>query len=555
MRDPSVRFRPSDLVDFVVVGSGAAGGIVAKELAAAGLSVVVLEQGPRLEPAQFEHDEFKYFFRGGITNNPQDQPQTFAPTPNQEAKQGAGQLVYARLVGGGSVHFTANYWRFHEIDFVEASRVGPISGTGFADWPITYAELEPYYTKAEWELGVSGTAGPFDAPRSRPYPLPPLPVKSSGVLFERGCRHLGLHSQPTPLAILSQPYRGRQACHHCGFCLAFGCEFGAKSSTLTSVIPMAEATGRCEIRPNSYVRQVEIDARTGRTGGVVYFDEHKVEQRQRARAVVLCANGAETARLLLMSQSNRFPHGLANSSGLVGKYLMFNGYCEAMGSFEGLLNEWKSVAASRMIHDFYDADPIRGFYGGGGIDARFTGYPLGFALGGIIGGLPPDAPTWGAEYKRLLRESYSRTMVAASHTTSLPLESNAVSLDPVLKDAWGLPALRFTYQDHPDDLAAMRFLQAKGIEILEAAGARQTWARPVQPANFSVHLLGTCRMGDDPRASVVDRYHRTHDVPNLFLCDGSSFVTSGRGQPTCTIQALAYRAGEHIAAFARRGEI
>lgn len=555
MRRNSARFRPQDLVDFVVVGSGAAGGIVAKELATAGLSVVVLEQGPRLEPSQFEHDEFKYFFQSGIVNNLERQPQTFAPTPNQTATPGGGTLLYARMVGGGSVHFTANYWRFHEIDFIERSRLGAISGTGFADWPITYAELEPYYTKAEWELGVSGTPGPFDAPRSGPYPLPPLPVKSSGVLFERGCQKLGFHSQPTPLAILSQPFNGRQACHHCGFCLAFGCEFGAKSSTLATVIPMAEATGHCEIRPNSYVHKVEIDERTGRATGVLYFDERKVEQRQRARAVVVCANGAETPRLLLMSQSSRFPHGLANSSGLVGRYLMFNGYCEAAGVFEGLLNEWKSVAATRMIHDFYDADPARGFYGGGGIDARFTGYPLGFALGGVIGGLPPDAPTWGAEFKRLLRTSYSRTMVAASHTTSLPVESNGVSLDPTLKDAWGLPALRFNYQDHADDLATMRFLQAKGVEILEAAGARRTWAYPVKPTTFSVHLLGTCRMGDDPRTSVIDRHHRTHDVPNLFLCDGSSFVTSGRGQPTCTIQALAYRAGEHIAGFARRGEI
>src|SRR5213593_1251689 len=539
------RFQPRDTVDFVIVGSGAAGGIIAKELSTAGFSVVVLEQGPRLTESQFDHDEFGTFTQSHNCNDPVTQPQTFRATPHDKAKK-ALSLIYGRLVGGSNAHFTGNFWRLRPSDFNEASVVGRMKGTGLADWPITYAELEPYYTKAEWELGVSGTPGPFDAPRSRPYPLPPLPVKSSGVLFERACNKLGLHPQPTPLAILSQPFRGRGACQHCGFCLGFGCEFGAKSSTLYTVIPVAEATGRCEIRPNSYAHKIEIDERSRRATGVVYFDDHKVEQLQRARAVVVCANGAETPRLLLMSQSPRFPDGLANSSGLVGKYLMFNGYCTAGGTFERRLNDWKSVADSRMVHDFYDTDPARGFYGGGGIDARFATYPVGFALGGLFGGLGPDAPSWGPEYKRLLRESYSRTMYVAGHTTSLPLQSNAVSLDPTLRDAWGLPALRFTYQYHADDLAAMRFMQVKALEILKAAGARRTWVDPIQEPNFSVHLLGTCRMGNDPRTSVIDKHHRTHDVRNLFLCDGSSFVTSGRGQPTCTIQALAYRAGDHI---------
>jgi choline dehydrogenase-like flavoprotein len=446
--------------------------------------------------------------------------------------------------------FTANYWRFREIDFVERSRLGPIAGTALADWPITYADLEPYYTKAEWELGVSGAPGPFDPPRSRPYPMPPLPVKSSGVLFERGARALGLHPQPAPMAILSRSFKGRPPCQHCGFCLGFGCEFQAKSSTLFTVIPIAEATGRCEIRPNSYVREVAIDAR-GRATGVIYFDGQKREQFQRARAVVLCCNGAETPRLLLMSKSRLFPDGLANSSGLVGKHLMFNGYLEAYGVFDRQLNEYKSAMVSRILWDFYESDPARGFYGGGGLDARLLALPVYFALGE----LPPDGPTWGAEYKRMLREYYTRSMSVACHSTSLPLESNNVSLDPDLKDAWGLPAMRVTYKDHPDDLAIMSFLQGKGVEILQAAGAKRTWVKPVVEQTFAAHLLGTCRMGDDPRTSVVDKFHRSHDVRNLFVCDGSSLVTGGRGQPTATIQALAYRAGEGIAAFAKRGEI
>ena len=545
---PAVRFDPRRTVDFVVVGSGAAGGIIAKELATAGLTVVVLEQGPRVEPPQFEHDEIKTLFQSALQNNPAGF--TFRRSESETAKPGQIQLLYHRLVGGGSVMFTANYWRFREIDFIEKSRLGAISGTGLEDWPITYRDLEPYYTKAEWELGISGEPGPFDPPRTRPYPLPPLPVKSSGVLFERGARALGLHPQPAPLAILSQPFHGRPACQHCGYCLGFGCEFRAKSSTLYTVIPIAEATGRCEVRPNSYVRRIEVD-KQGRVTGATYFDENKKEQFQRARAVVLCCNGSETPRLLLLSASTRFPNGLANSSGAVGKYLMFNGYSSSSGVFERPLNEFKSVTATRVLYDFYESDPKRGFYGGGAPDARSFAYPTIFALGG----LPHDAPSWGAGYKRILRDYYTRTMNVDGHSTSLPLETNSISLDPEMKDPWGLPAMRVTYRDHPDDLAMMRFLQDRAIEILEAAGARRTWRQPVQETNLAAHLLGTCRMGDDPRASVVDRYHRAHDVRNLFICDGSSLVTGGRGQPTATIQALAYRAGEHIAQFARRGEI
>ena len=544
-----VTFRPADLVDFVIVGSGAAGGIIAKELSTAGFSVVVLEQGPRLTEAQFDHDEFATFMQGRYANNLAMHPQTFRATANDKAER-AWALIYGRMVGGSNAHFTANFWRLRPRDFKEASILGGVPGTGLADWPLTYEELEPYYTKAEWELGVSGVPGPFDAPRSRPYPMPPLPVKSSGVLLERGARALGLHPQPSPMAINSRPYNGRPACQHCGFCLFFMCEYRSKSTSMVTMLPLAEATGRCEIRPESYVARVEVGP-DGRATGVAYFDSRKQLQRQRAKAVVLCANGAETPRLLLNSSSSRFPDGLANSSGVVGKYLMFNTYSGANAQFEHPLNEWKSVQNTRIVLDFYDTDPKRGFYGGGGIDGRFGKYPITFALGG----LPPGTPAWGEGFARSLAEQYSRTMFFGAHGTSLPLESNNVGLDPVVKDPWGLPSMRVTYKDHPDDLKSCQFLTSQAMQIAQAAGALKAWPDPVQPQTMAVHLLGTCRMGNDPRTSVVDRNHRTHDVRNLFICDGSSMVTSGRGQPTETISALAFRAGELIAGFAKRGEI
>ena len=246
-----IKFEDKTAVDFVIVGAGAAGGVVAKELSIAGFRVVVLEQGPYLHEGDFTHDELKhkdiwvppFIGEGMLTNDHALQPNTFRKTASEKATP-AFFAQYGRCVGGGTVHFTGNYWRFHEVDFAERTRWGAVAGTGLADWPITYADLEPYYTKAEWDLGISGLAGanPFDPPRSKPYPLPPMPVKSSGVLLEQGARKLGWHPYPAPMAILSQPYQGRSACAHCGFCELYGCEWGAKSSTLASVIPLAEKT-------------------------------------------------------------------------------------------------------------------------------------------------------------------------------------------------------------------------------------------------------------------------------------------------------------------------
>jgi choline dehydrogenase-like flavoprotein len=551
MGQETPKFETGTAVDFVIVGAGAAGGVVAKELSTAGFNVVVLEQGPYLKESDFDHDEIKISRENALTNDHKRQPNTFRKTEAETARQ-QPSIGYGRVVGGGSVHFTGNYWRFHEIDFMERSVLGPIAGADFDDWPITYADLEPYYTKVEWEIGVSGLAGssPFDPWRSKPYPVPPLPVKSSGVLAEIGAAKLGWHAYPAPMAILSKPHNGRSACVHCGFCIRFGCEVGAKSSSLVSVIRVAEKTGRCEIRPDSYVRKIETD-KSGKVTGVIYFDAKGVETFQKAKAVVVSANGAETPKLLLMSKSNLFPHGLANSSGVVGRRLMFNGGAMAGGLFEHPLNEYKSVVVTRVIHDFYMSNPGRGFYGGGGIDMRSGRAPIDFGLSG----LPPDAPRWGAEYKRMLSQYFTHTTSAVGHTTSLPVRTNSISLDPTVKDAWGLPAVRVTYRDHPDDMKIRRFFQARCKELLEAAGASKVWTSPVKEQEHAVHLLGTCRMGNDPKRSVINKDHRTHDVQNLFIADGSSFVTSGRGQPTCTIQALAFRASDQIARLAKSGDI
>ena len=546
----SVTFPHDQVIDFIIVGSGSAGGILAKELSTAGFDVVVFEQGPYRKAADFRHDEvavlYEYELMGGGVGK---SGQTFRDDPHKKAVSPHGwpPVRYAQTVGGSSVHFTANFWRFRESDFKERSLLGSIAGTNFADWPISYEELEPYYTKVDWDIGVSGAPGPFDSPRSRPFPMPPIPIKSSGVLLELGANKLGLHAQAEPLAILSQSYNGRPGCINCGYCMFFGCEANAKSSTLAAMIPAAEASGHCEIRAESAVFRVQTDS-SGRASGVLYYDVAGNERSQKAKAVILSANGAETSRLLLMSENARHPDGLANSSGFVGRNLMFNKHSVAYGVFEHQLNDYKGPQVSRMVHDFYETDESRGFYGGGGIDARplFSATPIFHAQLGM----PPDVPRWGVAFKDTMAHNFTRQMCLATGTTSLAQDRNNITLDPENTDQWGRPSLRVTYRDHDDDYAISEFLQDRSMELLDAAGAEKSWRMPIEPTDGGEHLLGTCRMGDDPTTSVVDRDHRSHDVRNLFICDGSSFVTSGRGQPTMTIMALAFRAADKIKAAA-----
>ena len=298
--------------------------------------------------------------------------------------------------------------------------------------------------------------------------------------------------------------------------------------------------------------RIETDAK-GRASEVLYFDPGGRELAQKAKAVIVCGNGVETPRLLLMSASTRHPDGLANSSGFVGRNLMFNAHSIVNSVFDEPLNDYKGVQVTRIVHDFYESDSARGFYGGGGIDAR----PLWSAtpILHVLEGMPPDVPRWGAAFKDEIAHNFTRQMCFVGSTTSLPLDRNNITLDPELEDAWGRPSIRVTYRDHDDDMAMARFLQDRCQELSDAAGAAKSWPRPVVPLTDSAHLLGTCRMGDDPGTSVVDRNHRSHDVPNLFICDGSSFVTSGRGQPTMTIMALAFRAADKIKAAAAAGEI
>ena len=422
------------------------------------------------------------------------------------------------------MHYTANYWRFHEVDFNERSRLGAIAGTGFADWPINYAELEPYYTKVEWEIGVSGLAGasPFDPPRTQAV----SDAAAAGEVLRRAVRARRAQARPASvsgadgdqLAALSRPAR----LHSLRLLLRLRLRsIARRPRRLTTVIPEAEATGRCEVRAESYVVRIETDKR-GRATGVHYFDRDQREHFQKAKAVVVCANGAETPRLLLMSASARFPHGLANSSGLVGKYLMFN-YDDARAarSSSTQLNEYKSVQVTRILHDFYDSDPKRGFYGGGGIDARIGPQPIAWAQR-----IADEGRRWGSAYKTATRRIPAHDEHQRHTARRLPLETNSVSLDPELKDAWGMPAMRVTYKDHPDDLATGRFLRDRGAEILEAAGALKVTKAPVESADRVRPPAGHLPNGQRPgrrRSSIATTARTTYRI-----CSSATAAASSR---------------------------
>ena len=551
-----IKYSPSTEVDFLVIGSGAGGAVMAKQLSVAGFSVVVLEQGPwgaYGHEQDFNKDELLNRHpdaADAMMSDPKKQRNTFRRNASEKAVP--GNHTYGCVVGGGTVTYGGSSWRHLPWEFNEAIRFGTIAGTGVADWPISYEELEPYYTQAEWELGISGERvdTPFMAPMSKPYPLKALPLKSSGALFKVAASKLGLTVVPNVAAIITEPYNGRAACIQCGMCSGFGCQVKARSSSAVALLPIAEKTNRCEIRANSYVREISVND-AGKVTGAVYFDDQQREQFQKAKVVVLSANGTETPRLLLLSSSKRFPNGLANSSGVVGRYLMSGNGGGASGLFEHPLNEYKGCVTGAAIVDYVPNDAQkRGFYGGGRMTARGFTTPIEYGLRGAH-----NAPSWGAGYKKALLTQANHRLDVSNFISQLPVETNRVDLDPDVKDAWGLPAMRITSSSHENDFKAMQFFIDRSVDVLQAAGATEIWRDQVSDSRGGAHSRGTCRMGNDPSRSVVNKYHRAHDVPNLFIVDGSSFVTGGRNHPTMTISALAYRAADHLVRAAKAGNV
>jgi choline dehydrogenase-like flavoprotein len=525
-----------------IIGAGASGATAAKVLTEAGVDVVCLERGPYLKPKDFGADELANVNRYYLWPDPVLNPRTYR-TDASETPERKLFCPVPQMVGGGTTHWTGWVPRFTEDDFTPLSAMGEVEGASLVDWPIRYDDLEPFYDKVEWALGVSGLAGAnaHEGPRRRGYPVPPMPDTRYARKFHEGCAALGWNSYPQPTAMLSQPYNGRPASVQSAFVQQHGDPSGTKGNVLNTFIPDALATGRLDLRPECYVHEITVDER-GRAKGVLYEDADGTLFEQEADVVMVGCGAIESARLLLMSQSSRFPNGLANGSDLVGRNLTLHEYTAAIGVFDEPVYGWAGggyISAASL--EFYAHDDDRGFAGGSQIAAAGAGVPL------PINFATPDKPLWGAEAKAADRELFNHAMAFAVLIHDLPQESNRVELDPDVKDAWGLPVARITHRAHPNDLAQGRWMVERTAELAEAAGARavsRIYADRIT-GNCS-HQHGTVRMGHDPSASVLDAGCRAHEVGNLFVIDGSPFPTGTGINPTMTIMANAWRVAEHL---------
>ncbi len=532
--------RAREMTDVVIIGCGAGGGVLAKELGEAGLHVVVLEAGKRFNPyVDYRTTERDFEVSATRVFDPED------PRRDLYTSGGADWFNYSRAkgVGGSTLVYVGVSPRFHESDF----RVRSADGVA-DDWPLTYADLEPYYTRVEYEIGISGPSGaeanPFDPPRSRPFPLPPFPYNCASQVIKRGADRLGLHMVHSPVALPSKAWNGRPASVQCGGC-RLGCKIGAKGSIDVTYVRKAEATGRVDIRPQCMAREITVGA-DGKARSVIYFDAERRQQEVEARAIVIAGNAVETPRLLLLSKSSRFPNGLANSSGLVGKYFTEHLAMFTYAVFEERVDSYRGIPAGGMIQDFYATDKRNHFARGFTVEVN-NGWqwPLSVAQ---------RVPGWGAGHKQRVKELFGHMVGLASVGDQLPDLRNEVSLDPVVKDLYGLPAPRIVNEPRANDQEMLKAIRQRFDEVLQAAGAREIWEPEYRPGGSS-HYLGTCRMGSDPRTSVVDAWCRTHDVPNLFIGDSSPFVTGAGVNPALTISALATRTAEGIIAAFKRGDL
>jgi len=535
-------------VDAVVIGAGAGGGVIAKELACAGMRVVLLERGRWVTAWDDRKDDLRNQRTSvlGAPFGPDDErnPRVAVDRRGRELVVLPSDGAYsnnAACVGSGTVSYGAMAWRYMAQDFRMKSIYGCPPGSTLDDWPITYDDLEPFYEKAEWEMGVSGDVAPdpFHAPRRRGLPMPPLPPNREYEILKPAALRKGWHPFDIPMLRNSVPYNGRGPCMRCRWCVGFACEVNAKNGTQNTVIPTALATGLCELRTDAMAREIVLDAR-GHATAVTYFDADDRLQTQPARLVVVSAGAIETARLLLNSKSRLHPNGLCNRYDWVGRNLQGHAYPRAVGLFDHDTYDDVGPGASIAICDFNHGNP--GLRGGAMLANEFIRLPIQFT-----GMTPPDTPRWGRANKDYMRQFYRRSIAVMGPVQEMPLFEARAELDPRVKDFWGIPVARLSGGRHPHSVEVARAVVEKAVEWLEEAGAIRTWTSvPGLDLSGGQHQAGTCRMGNDPRSSVVDRNCRIHEADNIYLADASVHVTNGGFNPALTILANAYRVAAAI---------
>jgi choline dehydrogenase-like flavoprotein len=550
--------------DVCVIGSGAGGGPVALTLAEAGYSIVVLEKGPWLTEADFYKDEIACCRRNTYSRNLQEE---FHVVEQRVKNKGwVARPTYdsswdfwnGNMVGGSSNLMSGFFHRLKPRDFRLLSEFGSIEGANIADWPISYEDLEPYYAKVEYEVGISGRV--VDHPNLEPrstsdYPYQPTVEHPVANWFDQACEREGLHSIPVARAILPRPVNGRSGCQYSGYCGSYGCSSGAKGSSRAALLNRAAASSNCDIRPNSHVYHLQSDTR-GRVVSANYYDENGDPATVQAKLFVVACQAVETSRLLLLSRGPRHPHGLANNLGQVGKNLLFAAGGAGTGTFRyDNLDQQKAAQlkirgpfVNRALQDWYYIDDDEmGRLKGGTIEFLFR-HPNPIGRANRLK-WDSDRLLWGQPLKEKLKSHFTDAAYLRFETFAdwLPNDNCKVSLDATLKDKWGTPVARIKIGNHPHDVKVGRFLAQKGYQMLKNMGAdHATWSVSGSPP---VNLMaGGCRFGSDPATSVLDANCRAHDVENLYVTDGSFMPTGGSVPYTWTIYANAFRVADKIVA-------
>ena len=514
---PTVTYEQDDDSVVVIIGSGAGGGTLANELTRHGIDVVLLEAGPRFTMDDFVNDEWTMWER--FTWKDKRDATGSSPVARDFAE---APTWVCKGYGGSTLHWAAMCPRVQPHEFQALGTYGAVEGANLADWPFTFEEIEPWYVRAEKKIGVTGRNG-----------IPLHPGNNVYKLLALGAKRMGYRDfDPNPTAINSVPYGGRNSCDQIGFCMQ-GCRSGAKWSTMNSELPAAEASGRCEVRTHSMAVRIEHDDKN-RVREVVYIDGAGETQRQRARLVCVAANAFETTRLLLNSESSRFPDGLANSSGQLGRNYMRHTTGYLYGVFENPVHMNRGRVTGGIVRDEAGHDDSRGFAAG-----YFSG-SLGLGLPFLAAFMNPKG--WGREYTSWI-EQYAHLGGFHFNGEDLPVETNRITLHTSERDQFGLPIPTLHLDDHPNDIAMKAHANEKTRDLALAAGASRVWIAPPLPAS---HNMGTCRMSRDPERGVLNGFGQSHDLENLFVSDGSQFTTSMAPNPTLLIVTLAMRQAEYI---------